>query len=57
VLPVLLLLVQGVSHHALAAQAYTTADTVKSYVVNILTRRQAENRTRAADIACRYGLV
>ena len=57
VLPVLVLLAQGVSHHNIAEKVYVTVGTVKSHVSHLLAKRQAENRTRAADIARRYGLA
>ena len=41
----------------IAEKLYITEDTVKNHVSNILAKLQAENRTRAADIARRYGLV
>jgi len=34
-----------------------TEGTVKNHVSNALAKLQAENRTRAANIARRYGLV
>jgi DNA-binding NarL/FixJ family response regulator len=57
VLPVLMLLVQGVSHCNIAAKVYITEGTVKNPVSHILAKLQAEYRTRAADLARRYGLV
>lgn len=54
---VLVLLAQGASNREIAARLYITEGTVKNHVSNILAKLQAENRTRAADMARRYGLV
>jgi len=54
---VLVLLAQGASNRDIAEKLYITEDTVKNHVSNILAKLQAENRTRAADIARHYGLV
>jgi len=54
---VLVLLAQGASNRDIAEKLYITEGTVKNHVSNILAKLQAENRTRAADIARRYGLV
>ena len=54
---VLVLLAQGTSNRDIAEKLYITEGTVKNHVSNILAKLQAENRTRAADIARRYGLV
>jgi DNA-binding NarL/FixJ family response regulator len=54
---VLVLLAQGASNRDIAEKLYITEGTVKNHVSSILTKLQAENRTRAADIARRYGLV
>ena len=54
---VLVLLAQGTTNRDIAEKLYITEGTVKNHVSNILAKLQAENRTRAADIARRYGLV
>ena len=54
---VLVLLAQGAANRDIAEKLYITEGTVKNHVSNILAKLQAENRTRAADIARRYGLV
>jgi DNA-binding NarL/FixJ family response regulator len=54
---VLVLLAQGASNRDIAEKLYITEGTVKNHVANILAKLQAENRTRAADIVRRYGLV
>lgn len=54
---VLVLLAQGAPNREIAARLYITEGTVKNHVSNILAKLQAENRTRAANIARRYGLV
>ena len=51
------LLAQGTTNRDIAEKLYITEGTVKNHVSNILAKLQAENRTRAADIARRYGLV
>jgi DNA-binding NarL/FixJ family response regulator len=54
---VLVLLAQGHSNREIAASLVLAEGTVKNHVSNILSKLQAENRTQAADIARRYGLV
>ncbi len=54
---VMVLLAQGTTNRDIAEKLYITEGTVKNHVSNILAKLQAENRTRAADIARRYGLV
>jgi DNA-binding NarL/FixJ family response regulator len=54
---VLVLLAQGYSNREIAERLVVTEGTVKNHVSNILGKLQAENRTQAADIARRYGLV
>jgi RNA polymerase sigma factor (sigma-70 family) len=54
---VLVLLAQGVSNREIAEKLVITEGTVKAHVSNILGKLQAENRTQAANIAHRYGLV
>jgi len=54
---VLVLLAQGASNKDMAEKLFITEGTVKNHVSNILSKLQAENRTQAADIARRHGLV
>jgi DNA-binding NarL/FixJ family response regulator len=54
---VLVLLAQGHANREIAEQLVLAEGTVKNHVSNILAKLQAENRTQAADIARRYGLV
>ena len=54
---VLVLLAQGTSNKEMAEKLFITEGTVKNHVSNILAKLQAENRTQAADIARRHGLV
>lgn len=54
---VLVLLAQGHANREIAAQLVLAEGTVKNHVSNILAKLQAENRTQAADIARRYGLI
>ena len=54
---VLVLLAQGTSNKDMAEKLFITEGTVKNHVSNILAKLQAENRTQAADIARRQGLV
>jgi DNA-binding NarL/FixJ family response regulator len=54
---VLVLLAQGHSNREIATQLVLAEGTVKNHVSNILAKLQAENRTQAADIARRYGLI
>ncbi len=54
---VLLLLAQGASNKDIAEKLFITEGTVKNHVSNILAKLQAENRTQAADIARKQGLV
>ena len=54
---VLVLLAQGASNKEMAEKLFITEGTVKNHVSNILSKLQAENRTHAADIARRHGLV
>ncbi len=53
----LVLLAQGISNKEIAAKLFITEGTVKNHVSNILAKLQAENRTQAADIARKKGLV
>lgn len=54
---VLVLLAQGRSNREIAETLVITEGTVKNHVSNILAKLQAENRTQAADIARRRGLL
>ena len=54
---VLVLLAQGTSNKDMAGKLFITEGTVKNHVSNILAKLQAENRTQAADIARKQGLV
>ena len=54
---VLVLLAQGCSNREIADRLVVAVGTVKNHVSNILGKLQAENRTQAADIARRRGLV
>jgi DNA-binding NarL/FixJ family response regulator len=54
---VLVLLAQGLSNRDIADKLVITEGTVKNHVSNVLGKLQAENRTQAADIARKRGLV
>jgi DNA-binding NarL/FixJ family response regulator len=54
---VLLMLAQGIPNKEIADKLHIAEGTVKNHVSNILGKLQAENRTQAADIARRRGLV
>ena len=54
---VLVLLAQGLSNRDIAEKLVITEGTVKNHVSSVLGKLQAENRTQAADIARRRGLV
>jgi DNA-binding NarL/FixJ family response regulator len=54
---VLVLLAHGHSNREIAERLVLAEGTVKNHVSNILGKLQAENRTQAADIARRHGLV
>ena len=54
---VLVLLAQGHSNREIADSLVLAEGTIKNHVSNILSKLQAENRTQAADIARRYGLI
>ncbi|MGQ0602284.1 MAG: response regulator [Anaerolineales bacterium] len=54
---VLVLLAQGASNKEIAEKLVITEGTVKNHVSNVLGKLQAENRTQAADIARKRGLV
>ena len=54
---VLVLVAQGYSNRETAERLVLAEGTVKNHVSNILGKLQAENRTQAADIARRHGLI
>jgi two-component system, NarL family, response regulator LiaR len=56
-LEVLQLIVKGCSNIAIAEKLYITVGTVKTHVRNILNKLSADDRTQAAVLALRAGLV
>jgi two-component system, NarL family, response regulator LiaR len=56
-LEVLSLIVKGCSNAAIADQLYITVGTVKTHVRNILNKLSADDRTQAAVLALRSGLI
>lgn len=54
---VLVLLAQGIPNKDIADRLHIAEGTVKNHVSNILGKLQAQNRTEAADIARRRGLI
>ncbi len=54
---VLVLVAQGHSNREIAESLTITEGTVKNHVSNILGKLQAQNRTQAADIARKHGLL
>ena len=54
---VLVLLAQGASNRDIADRLVISEGTVKNHVSSILGKLQAENRTQAAELARRYGLM
>jgi DNA-binding NarL/FixJ family response regulator len=54
---VLVLVAQGYSNREIAERLVLAEGTVKNHVSNTLGKLQAENRTQAADIARRHGLI
>jgi DNA-binding NarL/FixJ family response regulator len=54
---VLVMLAQGIPNKIIADKLHLAEGTVKNHVSNILDKLQAQNRTEAADIARRRGLI
>ncbi len=54
---VLVMLAQGVPNKEIADRLHIAEGTVKNHVSNILGKLQVQNRTQAADLARRRGLV
>ena len=54
---VLVMLAQGIPNKEIADKLHIAEGTVKNHVSNILGKLQAQNRTEAADIARRRGLI
>jgi DNA-binding NarL/FixJ family response regulator len=54
---VLVLVAQGYSNREIAERLVLAEGTVKNHVSNLLGKLQAENRTEAAEIARRHGLI
>ena len=54
---VLRLLAQGFSNAEIADKLFLTKGTVRNYVSSILTKLEVEDRTQAAILAIRHGLV
>ena len=54
---VLVMLAQGIPNKEIADKLHIAEGTVKNHVSTILAKLQVDNRTQAADIARRRGLV
>jgi two-component system, NarL family, response regulator DegU len=54
---VLVMLAQGIPNKEIADKLHIAEGTVKNHVSNILAKLQVDNRTQAADIARRRGLI
>lgn len=54
---ILRLLAQGYSNSAIASKIYLSDETVKVYLKHIFRRLEVKNRTEAAVLAIKYGLV
>jgi DNA-binding NarL/FixJ family response regulator len=51
------MLAQGVPNKEIADKLHLAEGTIKNHVSNILSKLQVQNRTQAADLARRRGLV
>jgi len=56
-LEVLRLLARGLSNAEIASRLYLSQGTVRNYVSSVLSKLQVADRTQAAVLALRYGLV
>ena len=56
-LDVLKLLAQGMTNAEISSRLFLTKGTVRNYVSAILAKLGVEDRTQAALVAVRYGLV
>jgi DNA-binding NarL/FixJ family response regulator len=54
---VLVMIAQGVPNKEIADKLHIAEGTVKNHVSNILEKLQVQNRTQAAELARRKGLV
>jgi DNA-binding NarL/FixJ family response regulator len=54
---VLVMLAQGIANKDIADKLHIAEGTVKNHVSNVLGKLQAQNRTQAADIARKRGLI
>jgi DNA-binding NarL/FixJ family response regulator len=54
---VLQLLARGFSNSEIARRIYLSEGTVRNYVSSILAKLEVSDRTQAAILALRYGLV
>jgi len=54
---ILVMLAQGVPNKEIAGKLHLAEGTVKNHVSNILGKLQVQNRTQAADLARRRGLI
>lgn len=54
---VLVMLAQGIPNKEIAGKLHLAEGTVKNHVSNILGKLQVQNRTQAADLARRRGLI
>ena len=51
------MLAQGITNKDIADKLHIAEGTVKNHVSNVLGKLQAQNRTQAADIARKRGLI